>query len=58
MKEKGRFLKRFMYGNLREMGQAMRMLRVNKEEEIQKEKDRVFKHRGIMNRFMDVNTRL
>lgn len=54
---KERFLKRFMYSNLREQGQGLRMLRVNKDEEEAKEQARMKRYRGIMNRMQDVNTR-
>lgn len=55
---KERFLKRFMYGSLREAGCALRMLQVNKTEEEEKEKNKMKRHRGIMNRILDVNARL
>jgi len=47
---KERFLKRSMYSNLREQGQGLRMLRVNKDEEEAKKQARMKRYRGIMNR--------
>jgi hypothetical protein len=57
-KAKERFLKRFMNSSLREIGCALRMLRANKDEEEKLERERAFKHRGVCNRMLDVNTRL
>jgi hypothetical protein len=49
---------KFMNSALREIGCALRMLRANKDEEEKLERERAFKHRGICNRILDVNTRL
>jgi hypothetical protein len=57
-KEKNRILKRMLYQNIREMGQALRMLEVNKEQEEAREIGIAQQQRGICKRILDVNTRL
>jgi hypothetical protein len=57
-KEKDRILKRMLYQNIREMGQALRMLEVNKEQEEAREISIAQQQRGICKRILDVNTRL
>merc|ERR1712226_64468 len=57
-KEKDRFLRRVMDVNARLQGQAYRQIRVNCEEEAEKERVLVNKQRGIMRRIIDSNVRL
>merc|ERR1711992_95158 len=57
-KEKDRILRRVMDVNLRMQGQAYRQIRVNREEEAEKERVLMAKQRGIMRRIVDSNTRL
>merc|ERR1712151_417274 len=57
-KEKDRILRRVMDVNLRMQGQAYRQIRVNCEEEAEKERALMAKQRGIMRRIVDSNTRL
>lgn len=56
--DKTRILQRMLYVNVRLEGQAYRMLKVHKDDEVQNEKDRAFKNRGIIRRILDANTRL
>merc|ERR1711972_204293 len=57
-KEKDRILRRVMDVNARMQGQAYRQIRVNCEEEAEKERVLMAKQRGIMRRIVDSNTRL
>merc|ERR1712183_505432 len=57
-KEKDRILRRIMNKSLREAGQGLRQLKQHAEEEAEKERQRAFKHRGIMRRIVDGNVRL
>merc|ERR1712226_1514553 len=57
-KEKDRILRRVCDANLRLAGQAYRQIKVNMEEEAEKERVLVAKQRGIMRRIVDSNTRL
>merc|ERR1712226_1264504 len=57
-KEKDRILRRVMDVNARLQGQAYRQIRVNCEEEAEKERVLMAKQRGIMRRIVDSNTRL
>jgi hypothetical protein len=57
-KEREKILKRFLNSSLREMGCALRMLRVNKEEEEERERALFLKQRGVCKRMIDVNARL
>merc|ERR1712226_84655 len=57
-KEKDRILRRVMDVNARLQGQAYRQIRVNCEEEAEKERVLVNKQRGIMRRIIDSNVRL
>merc|ERR1712050_610718 len=57
-KEKDRVLRRVCDTNLRLAGQAYRQIRVNMEEEAEKERVLVAKQRGIMRRIVDSNPRL
>merc|ERR1712062_15195 len=57
-KEKDRILRRVMDVNLRMQGQAYRQIKVNCEEEAEKERVLMAKQRGIMRRIVDSNVRL
>merc|ERR1712076_73722 len=57
-KEKDRILRRVMDVNARLQGQAYRQIKVNCEEEAEKERVLINKQRGIMRRIVDSNTRL
>merc|ERR1712076_165680 len=57
-KEKDRILRRVMDVNARLQGQAYRQIRVNCEEEAEKERVLVNKQRGIMRRIINSNIRL
>merc|ERR1712076_363998 len=57
-KEKDRILRRVMDVNARLQGQAYRQIRVNCEEEAEKERVLMARQRGIMRRIVDSNTRL
>merc|ERR1712045_982130 len=57
-KEKDRILRRVMDVNLRMQGQAYRQVKVNCEEEAEKERVLMARQRGIMRRIVDSNTRL
>ena len=57
-KEKDRILRRVMDVNARLQGQAYRQIRINCEEEAEKERVLMAKQRGIMRRIVDSNTRL
>merc|ERR1712076_324386 len=57
-KEKDRILRRVMDVNARLQGQAYRQIRVNCEEEAEKERVLMAKQRGIMRRIVDSNVRL
>merc|ERR1712024_118887 len=57
-KEKDRILRRVMDVNARLQGQAYRQIRVNCEEEAEKERVLMAKQRGIMRRIIDSNVRL
>merc|ERR1712226_590319 len=57
-KEKDRILRRVMDVNARLQGQAYRQIRVNCEEEAEKERNLIAKQRGIMRRIIDSNVRL
>merc|ERR1739848_753518 len=57
-KEKNRILRRVMDVNARLQGQAYRQIRVNCEEEAEKERVLMAKQRGIMRRIIDSNSRL
>merc|ERR1712226_1593875 len=57
-KEKDRILRRVMDVNTRMQGQAYRQIKVNCEEEAEKERVLINKQRGIMRRIVDSNTRL
>merc|ERR1712045_451339 len=55
-KEKDRILRRVMDVNLRMQGQAYRQVKVNCEEEAEKERVLMARQRGIMRRIVDSNT--
>merc|ERR1712012_257249 len=57
-KEKDRILRRVMDVNVRMQGQACRQIRVNCEEEAEKERVLMAKQRGIMRRIVNSNVRL
>merc|ERR1712004_647856 len=57
-KEKDRILRRVMDVNARMQGQAYRQIRVNCEEEAEKERVLMAKQRGIMRRIVNSNVRL
>merc|ERR1712226_1287998 len=57
-KEKDRILRRVMDVNARLQGQAYRQIRVNCEEEAEKERNLIYKQRGIMRRIVNSNVRL
>merc|ERR1712045_982783 len=57
-KEKDRILRRVMDVNARLQGQAYRQIKVNCEEEAEKERNLIARQRGIMRRIVDSNTRL
>merc|ERR1712156_18803 len=57
-KEKDRILRRVMDVNARLQGQAYRQIKVNCDEEAEKERVLMAKQRGIMRRIVDSNTRL
>merc|ERR1712076_184693 len=57
-KEKDRILRRVMDVNARLQGQAYRQIRVNCEEEAEKERVLMARQRGIMRSIVDSNTRL
>merc|ERR1712141_856827 len=57
-KEKDRILRRVMDVNVRLQGQAYRQIKVNCDEEAEKERVLMAKQRGIMRRIIDSNTRL
>merc|ERR1712226_1267797 len=57
-KEKDRILRRVCDTNLRLAGQAYRQIKVNCEEEAEKERVLIAKQRGIARRIIDSNTRL
>merc|ERR1712226_1349427 len=57
-KEKDRILRRVMDVNARLQGQAYRQIRVNCEEEAEKERVLMAKQRGIMRRIVNSNVRL
>merc|ERR1712226_304541 len=57
-KEKDRILRRVMDVNARLQGQAYRQIRVNCEEEAEKERVLMAKQRGIMRRIINSNVRL
>merc|ERR1711953_1413947 len=57
-KEKDRILRRVMDVNTRLAGQAYRQIKVNCDEESEKERVLMAKQRGIMRRIVDSNTRL
>merc|ERR1712025_497215 len=54
-KEKDRILRRVMDVNARLQGQAYRQIRVNCEEEAEKERNLIYKQRGIMRRIVNSN---
>merc|ERR1712050_473764 len=56
-KEKDRILRRVMDVNMRLAGMAYRQIRVNCEEEAEKERNLMARQRGIMRRIVDSNTR-
>merc|ERR1712076_37884 len=57
-KEKDRILRRVCDTNLRLAGQAYRQIKVNCDEEAEKERVLIAKQRGIARRIVDSNTRL
>merc|ERR1712100_138746 len=57
-KEKDRICRRIANKSLREAGQGLRQLKQHAEAEAEKERQRAFKHRGIMRRIVDSNVRL
>merc|ERR1711874_210331 len=57
-KEKDRILRRVMDVNVRMQGQAYRQIKVNCEEEAEKERVLMAKQRGIMRRIVNSNVRL
>merc|ERR1712024_349284 len=57
-KEKDRILRRVMDVNARLQGQAYRQIKVNCEEEAEKERALIARQRGIMRRIVDSNVRL
>merc|ERR1711874_879849 len=57
-KEKDRILRRVMDVNLRMRGQAYRQIKVNCDEEAEKERVLMQRQRGIMRRIVDSNVRL
>merc|ERR1712086_306642 len=57
-KEKDRICRRIANKGLREQGQAIRQLKVFAEAMAEQERQRAFKHRGIMRRIVDSNVRL
>merc|ERR1712076_354006 len=57
-KEKDRILRRVMDVNARLQGQAYRQIRVNCEEEAEKERNLMARQRGIIRRIVDSNVRL
>merc|ERR1712076_71939 len=57
-KEKDRILRRVCDANLRLAGQAYRQIKVNCDEEAEKERVLIAKQRGIARRIVDSNTRL
>merc|ERR1712226_1241621 len=57
-KEKDRILRRVMDVNARLQGQAYRQIRVNCEEEAEKERALIARQRGIMRRIINSNVRL
>merc|ERR1712151_1410094 len=57
-KEKDRILRRIMDGNVRMMGTGFRQSYQWMESEREKERQLIFKQRGIMNRMVDSNVRL
>merc|ERR1712183_605018 len=57
-KEKDRICRRIANKGLREQGQAIRQLKVFAEAMAEQERQRAFKHRGIMRRMVDSNVRL
>jgi len=57
-KEKDRILRRVMDVNARLQGQAYRQIRVNMEEELEKERVLAMKRRGICRKIVDANVRL
>merc|ERR1712078_552714 len=52
-KEKDRICRRIANKSLREAGQGLRQLKQHAEAEAEKERQRAFKHRGIMRRIVD-----
>merc|ERR1712170_265789 len=58
MGEKDRICRRIANKSLREAGQGLRQLKQHAEAEAEKERQRAFKHRGIMRRIVDSNVRL
>merc|ERR1711937_1080703 len=57
-KEKDRICRRIANKSLRELGQGLRQLKVFAEAMAEQERQRAFKHRGIMRRIVDSNVRL
>merc|ERR1711981_252682 len=57
-KEKDRICRRIANKGLREQGQALRQMKVFAEAMAEQERQRAFKHRGIMRRMVDSNVRL
>merc|ERR1712226_1818141 len=57
-KEKDRILRRVMDVNMRLAGMAYRQIRINCEEEAEKERVLMMRQRGIMRRIVDSNVRL
>merc|ERR1711957_347808 len=57
-KEKDRILRRIANKGLREQGQAIRQLKVFAEAMAEAERQKAFKHRGILRRMVDSNVRL
>merc|ERR1712194_873746 len=57
-KEKDRILRRIMDANIRMQGQGFRQSFQWMETEREKERQLIFRQRGIMNRIVDVNSRL
>merc|ERR1711976_846389 len=57
-KEKDRILRRVMDVNARLQGQAYRQIRVNMEEELERERVLAMKRRGICRKIIDANVRL